>query len=172
MPQSVAGSVVSKHSMKSGKSRASYVDESLFGSNKKIENGQSQMAKAGATILSINELRRIREQTEKGLQKDAAILSKTELDRIRQASVIMTKDQQDQEKQIVEEQKEKQMAVHNARKKRMFQIDKELRSKLSPNEFEVENTEKKESVLNRAQDILDQEKDDVKTMNQMVLYAK
>ena len=72
----------------------------------------------------------------------------------------------------MEEQKGKQMAVHNARKKRMFQIDKELRSKLSPNEFEVENTEKKESVLNRAQDILDQEKDDVKTMNQMVLYAK
>ena len=79
MPQSVAGSVVSKHSMKSGKSKASYVDESLFGSNKKIENGQSQMAKAGATILSINELRRIREQTEKGLQKDAAILLKQKL---------------------------------------------------------------------------------------------
>lgn len=170
MPQSVAGSVISKHSMKSAKSKGSYVDETLFGSNKKIDNGQSQIAKAGATILSINELHRIR--TDPNASKIAAILSKAELDRIRQASVIMTKDQQDREKQIMEEQKEKQMAVHNARKKRMFQIDKELRSKHSPNEFEVENTEKKESVLNRAQEILDQEKDDVKTMNQMVLYAK
>jgi len=116
MPQSVAGSVISKHSMKSGKSKASYVDESLFGTNKKIENGQSQMAKAGATILSINELRKIREQTEKGLQKDAAILSKIELDRIRQASIIMSKDQQEQEKKIMEEQKDKQMTLHNSRK--------------------------------------------------------
>ena len=172
MPQSVAGSVISRHSMKSGKSKASYVDETLFGSNKKIENGQSQMAKAGATILSINELRKIREQTDKGLQKDAAILSKTELDRIRKASIIMTKDQQDQEKQIMEEQKVKQMEMHNARKKRMFQMDKERNNKLLPNEFEVEDHSNKERTINRAQEILDQEKDDVKTMNQMVLYAK
>lgn len=51
-------------------------------------------------------------------------------------------------------------------------MDKERNNKLLPNEFEVEDHSKKERVINRAQDILDQEKDDVKTMNQMVLYAK
>lgn len=63
MPQSVAGSVRSKNSYRSVKTKGSYVDEALFGSAKK-SGTQNTMARAGATIVSINELRRVREQTE------------------------------------------------------------------------------------------------------------
>jgi hypothetical protein len=168
---SVAGSVRSKNSYKSVRSKGSYVDESLFGSAKKQQQS-SQMARAGATIVSINELRKVREQTEKGLQKDAIILPKSELERIRLSSKIVTKDEQMQSKQLVEEQKERQRVLHNARKKRMIHMDRERNQKLPPSEFEVEDKEKKEGLLHNAQNILDEEKDDVKTMNQMVLYSK
>lgn len=171
MPQSVAGSVRSKNSYKSHRSKGSYVDESLFGSAKKKANGNA-MARAGATIVSVNELRKVREQTEKGLQKDAIILPKSELDRIRLGSKIVTKDEKMQRTQIAMEQKEQQRIMNEARKKRMRQMDKERTNKLPPSEFQVEEAQKKTGLLNIAQKALDEERDDVKTMNQMVLYSK
>ena len=171
MPASVAGSVRSKNSYKSGKSKKSYVDESLFGGSKK-NDATNVIAGAGAAIVSVNELRKIRNQTEKGLQKDAIILNKSELDRIRQASKITTKDQELQQKQIANEQKEQQRITHEARKKRMRQMDKERTNKLPPSDFQVDETAKKQGLLNNAQKELDEQKDDVKTMNQMVLYSK
>lgn len=167
MPKSIAGSVRSKNSYHS---KRSYVDEALFGSGKK--NPSNTMARAGATIISQHEVRKIREHTEKGQQKDAIILPKSELDRIRLSSKIVTKDQTMQQKQLFEEQKEKQRIMHNARKKRMMQMDKERNSKLPPSEFQIEEQQKKEGLLQNAQSTLDEEKDDVKTMNQMVLYSK
>lgn len=173
MPQSVASSVRSKNSYKSGRSKNSYVDESLFGSNKKKpSNGDNTIARAGASIVSVNELRKVREQTEKGQQKDAIILPRTELDRIRLSSKVVTKDQHMQEKQLLEEQKEKQRVLHNARKKRIMLLDKERNNKLPPGEFQQEETQKKQGLLANAQSALDEEMDDVKTMNQMVLYSK
>ena len=171
MPQSVAGSVRSKNSYKSHRSKGSYVDESLFGSAKKVTK-QNTMARAGASIVSVNELRKVRDQTEKGLQKDAIILPKSELDRIRLGSKIVTQNEKIQEKQIFKEQKEQQRIMHEMRKKRMRQMDKERANKLPPNEFQAEETTKKIGFLNNAQKALDEEKDDVKTMNQMVLYSK
>ncbi|CAI2365973.1 unnamed protein product [Moneuplotes crassus] len=171
MPQSVAGSVRSKKSYRSVRSKGSYVDESLFGSDKKKINGNA-MSRAGATIVSVNELRKVREQTEKGLQKDAIILPKSELDRIRLASKVVTKDQQMHETQLAKEQKEQQRIMFEARKKRMRQMDKERANKLPPSEFQTEETQKKTGLLNNAQKALDEEMDDVKTMNQMVLYSK
>jgi hypothetical protein len=146
------------------------VDESLFGGNNK--SPKKTFANAGASIVSINELRKVREQTEKGQQKDAIILPKSELDRIRFASKIVTKDQQAQEKQIFEEQKEKQRIMNEARKKRMKQMDKERINKLPPSEFQVESEQKKQGLLTNAQKALDEDMDDVKTMNKMVLYSK
>ena len=171
MPASVAGSVRSKKSYKSVHSKKSYVDESLFGGDKK-STGKGVIAGAGAAIISQNELRKIRNQTEKGLQKDAIILPKSELDRIRMASKIVTKDQEMQQKQIVNEQKEQQKIAHEARKKRMRHMDKERANKLPPSDFQTEDTAKKQGLLNNAQKELDEQKDDVKTMNQMVLYSK
>lgn len=171
MPQSVAGSVRSKKSYRSVHSKKSFVDESLFGSGKK-KSGGNTMARAGATIVSINELRKVRDQTEKGQQKDAIILPKSELDRIRLASKIVTKDEKMQETQIAKEQIEQQRVMNEARKKRMRQMDKERANKLPPSEFQVEENKKKTGLLKTAQQALDEEKDDVKTMNQMVLYSK
>ena len=56
-------------------------------------------------IISLEELRGIRGKVEKNEKNDAVIISKTDLDRIRDATTIKTKDQLIQEKKLLEEQK-------------------------------------------------------------------
>ena len=54
----------------------------------------------------------------------------------------------------------------------MIQMDGERSKKLPPTEIEVEASKRAEGLLGKAQAQLDEEHDDVKHMNQMVLYAK
>ena len=51
----------------------------------------------------MDELRTIREKTEKNNQNDAVIISKNDLDRIKMATTIKTKEQTIQEKKLHEE---------------------------------------------------------------------
>lgn len=67
----------------------------------------------------MDELRTIREKTEKNNQNDAVIISKNDLDRIKQATTIKTKEQIIQEKKLVEEQKQAALAKSKARKQKM-----------------------------------------------------
>lgn len=53
--------------------------------------------------LTKDELRKLREDTEKGKKADAVILSKNELDRIKGAAVVTDKEEQLQRKKILEE---------------------------------------------------------------------
>ena len=173
MPNSVAGSVRSKNSSASLRSRGSkktYVDESLFGSQK--DRPATTYAPAGASIVSLHELRKIRDQTEKGLKADAIVVTKSELDRMKASTNIVTKEERKMTKKMLDEQKEQQRAAAKTRKKRMLTLDQERASKLPPTEFQKDSQRKKEGLLQNAQDILDEEKDDVKHMNQMCMYSK
>ena len=51
-------------------------------------------------------------------------------------------------------------------------MDAQRASKIKPNEFQVTEKNKAETLLSKAQKKLDEEMDDVKHMNQMVLYSK
>ena len=87
----------SRASQRSKVSKNSFVDESLFGGNKGTAKGQ------GATILSMEELRAIRNKTEKNNQTDAVIITKADLERIKGATTIKTKEHLLQEKRLQEE---------------------------------------------------------------------
>jgi hypothetical protein len=57
--------------------------------------GNTKATKGGAKktpILSQNEIRKIRQETEKGTKVDGVVISKTELDRIRRSTRITTKE--------------------------------------------------------------------------------
>ena len=82
--QSQIGSRASRRSQKAD----SYVDETLFGGKKAGSKGIG----ANAAVISLDELRTIRSKTEKNNQNDAVIISKTDLDRIKGATVIKTKE--------------------------------------------------------------------------------
>jgi hypothetical protein len=155
--------------MRTKGSKPSYVDETLTGNNRV----RPQTSKyANSAVISADELRKIREQTEKGLQADALIMPKTELDRIRGSTKIVTKEEEKQTKKMLGEQKEQQRGAAKARKKRMQEMDKDRASKIPPNEYQRAQKKKTQGLLQKAQDVLDEEKDDVKHMNQMMLYSK
>lgn len=148
-------------------SKASHVDETLFGNNKSKAGGTNE-----AAVVSLEELRDIRRKTEKNNQNDAVIISKGDLERIKAATTIKTKEQTLQEKKLVEEQKNAALAKSKARKQKMMEMDQQRATKVKPTEYQQGERQKAETLLSKAQKKLDEELDDVKHMNQMVLYSK
>lgn len=100
------------------------------------------------------------------------IISANELARIKDATVIKSKEQKIQEKKLYEEQKNAAMAKSKARKTKMVEMDQQRASKVKPDEWQVTQKNKADTLLSKAQKQLDEELDDVKHMNQMVLYSK
>lgn len=64
------------------------------------------------------------------------------------------------------------MAASNARKAKIQALDKERANKVQPTDIEIQNRQKDAGILSKAQAQLDEGLDDVKHMNQMVLYSK
>ena len=54
----------------------------------------------------------------------------------------------------------------------MLEMDKNRAKKMPPSEFQKAHDEKNETLLTKAMQMLDEEHDDVKHMNQMMLYSK
>lgn len=76
------------------------------------------------------ELREIRQKTEKGQKSDAIVISQSELERMKASTKIQTKEQDFQQRKLLEEQKDQQMAEAKARKQRMLDLDKERANKI------------------------------------------
>ena len=64
------------------------------------------------------------------------------------------------------------MAKAKARKAKMQQMDATRAAKVKPSDFQVAEKNKAETLLSKARKKLDEDMDDVKHMNQMVLYSK
>lgn len=100
----------------------------------------------------------------------------------------MTKEEQLQQKLILDEQKEKQQAAAKAKKEKMMQIEAEKRKNVPLSEQEQEEQQKATGLKNRvlikllmnrciktclkAQEIMNEGLDEVKHMNQMMVYSK
>ena len=78
----------------------------------------------------MGELREIRTKTEKNSQNDAVIISKNDLDRIKDATTIKTKDQIIQEKKLADQQKAAALAKSKAKKARMIAMDEKRAQKV------------------------------------------
>ena len=65
-----------------------------------------------------------------------------------------------------------QFASAAARKAKMQELDKNRASKLPKSDIQHREQEKAQGLLAKAQQQMDEEHDDVKHMNQMVLYSK
>jgi hypothetical protein len=107
-----------------------------------------------------------------GANREAAIVTKNDIARMRMASKVTSDADQANNKKILEEQKAQQQAAAKARKAKMVHMDRNRSSKLPATEIEVEQNQRAEGLLSKAQQQLDEEHDDVKHMNQMTLYAK
>ena len=138
----------SRASQRSKPSKAPSVYESDLGGNGKRGTGKQIATSTG--VIGIDELRRIREKTEKNNQTDAVIISATDLMRIKQATVVKTKEEVLREKTVREEQKVAALAMSKARKTRMQELDQQRAQKVKPNEFAVAEKNKAETLLSKA----------------------
>ena len=103
---------------------------------------------------------------------NAVCITKDDLERIKKSTVIETKEEKIQKKKIADEQVAQQMSKANARKQRMAENDQNRASKVPPTVQELAQKERATNLLSKAQMQIDEEQDDVKHMNQMVLYSK
>jgi len=103
---------------------------------------------------------------------NAIIISQSDLSRMKKSASIRTKEELLQQKKLLLEQNEKQHAAAKAKKQKMLEIEADRKKNLPPSEAEMEATMKNETLQSRAQQLLNEEMDDVKQMNQMMLYAK
>jgi hypothetical protein len=104
----------------------SHIDETLFGKGSTAKAARSGHI-AGATavrastgVITLDELRNIRGAAVKNSKNDAVVISKAELDRIKDATTVKTKDQVIVEKKLAEEQKQAALAKSKAKKAKMM----------------------------------------------------
>jgi len=122
--------------------------------------------------VSADLLRSIRNETEKKPSHKAAILNHSDIARMQASSKIDSAQDIKNAETLAKTQKEFAMQQSNARKTRMQTMDKERANKVAPSDIEQSQRNKDVGILSKAQAQLDEELDDVKHMNQMVLYSK
>ena len=77
-----------------------------------------------------------------------------------------------QTKKLYNEQKEQQMAAAKSRKSKMVTLDKERAKKQPATEMDVINKRKTKGILSHAEKQMDEQIDEVKKMNEMMVYSK
>merc|ERR1719409_789243 len=109
-----------------------------------------------------------------GAAKDnAVIIPASELNRLRDNATILTQAEQQENKLRAEEAYNQRMKKSQDRKEKMLQMEEERRKNARlGNEVDKAARAQKNSVLEKAKQMLDEEMDDVKHMNQMMLYSK
>jgi hypothetical protein len=124
------------------------------------------------SVVSQDFLRSIRNEVTKKPTNKAAILEYNEINRMKTSTKIETADDKKMAATLAKTQKEAAMEQSKARKERMQAMDKERSTKVAPTDIEQAQRNKDVGILSKAQSQLDEELDDVKHMNQMVLYSK
>lgn len=76
------------------------------------------------------------------------------------------------EKKLKETQLQETMKASRIKKEKMAKLDQERQSKLPPSQMTLEQQMRAQGLLSKAQMLLDEQLDDVKQMNEMVLYSK
>eukprot|EP00899_Mesostigma_viride_P005653 jgi/Mesvir1/15089/Mv14730-RA.1 len=178
---SVASSRASGRSTRSGYrvvSRQSEVDETLFGNagiadkhgHAKRDSQVETLDKAPPGRSKLSSIRQA--AGPKDDVPDAVVLTPADLERMRSACTITTSLEKEQRRAAQGEERERTRAAANERKARMIQMEEERKKRMPMTETERLKAEQDAKLLSRANSQLEAELDDVKRMNQMVLYSK
>jgi len=152
----------------------SHVDESLFGSKDKTA------ARRGGSDKEIQIVGKDTVQVRKkfsrvagaGAAQDAIVIGASELDRLRNHAKLLTKEEELEQKKRADEAYAERMKKSIARKEKIRQLEEERKKNALLADNEKDGRAQKNSVLERAKNMLDEDMDDVKHMNQMMLYSK
>jgi hypothetical protein len=100
------------------------------------------------------------------------VLKASELERIKESTKMIGKQQEAEERKRLEAEKEKEREAAEAMKKKIKAFDQTRTKKLPSTIYQKEAKEKNETLLTKAEKAMDEELDDVKLMNKMLHYAK
>jgi len=150
------------------------IDETLFGSTKTQRKpmDDKEITIVGKDTVQVRK-RYDRHSQAKGPKQDAVVIAASELNRLRDAAKLMTKEEEYEEKMRNEEALAERQAKSIARKEKIRQMEEERkRNAIQNNTSKDGGHAQRNSVLDRAKQMLDEDMDDVKHMNQMMLYSK
>ena len=100
------------------------------------------------------------------------VITARDLKRMKAPSMILTAQQVSAQRKAAEAEREKARAVSDARKERMLRMEEERKKALPKSESEKLKDAEDQNQLTQADLLMQEEKDEVKRMNQMVLYSK
>jgi len=154
--------------------RNSSVDETLFGGNQTRlapRKDDKEIAIVGKDTVQV---RKRFDQASRagGVKTDAVVIPASELNRLRENATLLTKEQELEQKRRQEEAYAERMQKSAARKEKIRMMEEERKKQAMFADSQKEGGAKRNGVLERAKQMLDEDMDDVKHMNQMMLYSK
>jgi hypothetical protein len=152
------------HSARGYRSNAN-VDETLFGDIKEIDI-------IGKDTVKVRKKMNRGSLSARAAAGEAVVIGASELSRLRQNAKLMTKEEELEIKKRQEEAYAERMQKSALRKEKIKQMEEERKKNEMMHSQEKEGRAQKNSVLERAKEMLDEDMDDVKHMNQMMLYSK
>jgi len=106
-------------------------------------------------------------------QQEAVVIGASELNRLRDNAKLLSREEELELRKRQEAERDERMQKSIARKERIKMLEEERKKNaLLSNDGDKESRAQKNSVLERAKQMLDEDMDDVKHMNQMMLYGK
>merc|ERR1712028_118300 len=157
-----SGRLSSKRSTYKMISEKSEVDETLFGQPTKSTRGRPRSGEAAGYVSK---------EMMAGLN-DCTVIGSAELERLKEASTVKTREMEAHLAAVAKAERDKTMAAPKARKDKIISMEVERKKKEAKSDLEVEKVEKDKHQLSRADFLVDEQRDDVKKMNQYVKYAK
>jgi len=154
--------------------RTANVDETLFGgggqraaTNRKSDKEITITGKDTVQVRYKNN-----RSAGAGGKAEAVVIPASELNRLRDNATLLSKAEQDEMKKRAEEAYNERMKRSQLRKEKMLQMEEERKKNALLADNDKEGGRAKSGVLERAKQMLDEDMDDVKHMNQMMLYSK
>ncbi|CAE7457112.1 CFAP45 [Symbiodinium sp. CCMP2592] len=105
-------------------------------------------------------------------KEQAVVIAASELNRLRENAKLLSKEEEIEQKKREEEALAERQAKSIARKEKIRQMEEERKRNAIQAETAKDARGAKGGVLERAKQMLDEDMDDVKHMNQMMLYSK
>jgi len=179
MPGSVAGMSAGGSSVRSNSrnyrtlNRSADIDETLFGG---MQN-KTQRRDEGKEIHIVGKdtvqvRKKFNPSAKEAVKQDAVVIAASELNRLRENAKLLTKEEEIEQKRREEEAYQERIEKSIARKEKIRQMEEERKKNALLVNHEKGGMAQKNSVLERAKQMMDEGMDDVKHMNQMMLYSK
>merc|ERR1711871_517008 len=143
-------------------SNHSEVDETLFASGNRSRQGRPRSEVGGTSYVS-------KEQMANLLGSDSVVLGQSELRRLKESATVITPQEAAHQAKAKADEKAKTMAAARARKQKIISMEAERKKNEAKSGLEMEQNKHQ---LSRADFLVDEQRDDVKRMNQFVRYAK